>query len=127
MFDLRALRRDHKLSQNALAAILDCGQPFVSQVENGNDPMPQEWKDKLAAKLDISDISRYETDSDKPSQNIIGDYNSGSNVFTMNSEDLLRQFLNAVNDVKKTYEEQLRHANEHISELTAIIVNLSKK
>lgn len=46
--DLKRFRADNKLSQIELANILGIGQSFVSQIENGRNPMPDGIKDKLS-------------------------------------------------------------------------------
>ena len=46
-FDLRKFRRDKGLSQKELAAKLCIGQSFISQIETGKDPMPDELRHKL--------------------------------------------------------------------------------
>lgn len=115
MIDLRTLRRDYQLSQNDLADLLGCGQSFVSQVENGNDPMPSEWIEKLAEKLNISDVSKYIT------------CNITNTELRGNNGDFMRQLLSVVADIKKTYDEQLQFSNEHISRLTTIIEKLAAK
>ena len=49
MFDLKKFRKEKGLSQKELANILGIGQSFVSQIENGKDPMPDSLKEKLTS------------------------------------------------------------------------------
>lgn len=130
MIDIGKLMEDKELTQNDLAEILGVGQGFISQVKNGKDAMPREWEKKLIKKYGISDISKYQMPT---SQNIIGNSNNGSNQINSPDEDLVLRFLTDLADVRKSYDEQLKakdeqinRANNHISELTAIIAKLSK-
>ena len=47
--DLKAFRKANKLSQIQLAEFLGVGQSFISQVELGNRPLPQEQISKILA------------------------------------------------------------------------------
>lgn len=47
MIDLKRFRKYKKISQQAVSAILNCKQSFVSQVEIGDRPMPADWETKL--------------------------------------------------------------------------------
>lgn len=55
-FDLKRFRKENNISQKKLSDILGVGQPFISQIENGKDPMPAAFMSKLA---DIYNISEY--------------------------------------------------------------------
>lgn len=58
MIDLKGFRKAKKLSQVALGDLLGIKQSFVSQIENGIDPMP-EWIEKKLSELYPEDASLY--------------------------------------------------------------------
>ena len=47
MIDLKEFRKANKISQTALADYLGIGQGFVSQMENGERPMPISIEEKI--------------------------------------------------------------------------------
>lgn len=49
MFDLKKFRKENKLTQVQLAEYLNVTQGFVSQVEKGARPMPEEYISKIIA------------------------------------------------------------------------------
>lgn len=57
MFDLKAFRILNKLTQAQLADYLGVTQAFVSQVENGSRPMPEEYISKIEADK-VYDLSK---------------------------------------------------------------------
>lgn len=62
MFDLKKFRKDKKISQKELAAVLSCQQSFVSQVENYKDPMPESWFKILADHYPLSSLEDYQVE-----------------------------------------------------------------
>lgn len=128
MFDLKRFRREKKISQIDLAAAMDCGQSFISQIENGKDRMPDAWIDKLATLYNIENISDYiipdnildgQTYYGGEQQNVNGDNINGTNVTVhkSNTDKLL--------DLLKSKDEALAKAQEHIDRLLAIIEKLT--
>ena len=59
MFDLKRFREDKNLNQKELAVILGITRPFVSQIENGKDPMPEAHIAKLKVLYNLDDVSEY--------------------------------------------------------------------
>ena len=47
--DLKAFRKANKISQLDLADFFGVGQPFISQVEKGDRPLPKEYISRLLA------------------------------------------------------------------------------
>ena len=47
MFDLKEFRKHNGLTQAVVAEYLGVSEPFVSRVESGKDPMPEDKLDKL--------------------------------------------------------------------------------
>lgn len=67
MFDLKKLRKEKKVSQKDLAEELGVGQSFISQMENGKDPVPKTVIAKLVDLYNIENISDYQiADAIKP-------------------------------------------------------------
>lgn len=55
--DIKQLRKDKKLTQTDLANLLNCHQSFISSIEHGVRPMPDNMVEVLSNKYD--DISAY--------------------------------------------------------------------
>jgi predicted transcriptional regulator len=62
MFDLKRFRKDFKVKQEDLAAVLNVQQSFISQVETGKDQMPDNWIDIIKQNYSIDNISDYITE-----------------------------------------------------------------
>jgi len=63
MFDLKRFRKDLRISQTALAEKLGIGQSFISQIESGKDPMPDNFIEKLADIYHVENISDYNVEN----------------------------------------------------------------
>lgn len=50
LFDLKAFRKDKKITQIELTTILDCRQSFISAIESGKRTLPKEKIDILREK-----------------------------------------------------------------------------
>ena len=59
IFDLKRFREDNKLSQKALSEQLGIGQSFISQIENGKDPMPDSLISKIKEIYNLEDVGKY--------------------------------------------------------------------
>jgi len=62
LFDLKAFRKDKKITQIELTTILDCRQSFISAIESGKRTLPKEKIDILREKY--GDISDYITEKE---------------------------------------------------------------
>ena len=58
--DLKKIRKDLTLTQRKFADIFGVPQSFISQIENGKDPMPSHWIPELTRMLNLSDLSIYQ-------------------------------------------------------------------
>lgn len=58
--NLKKIRKDLALTQLKFAEIFDVPQSFISQIENGKDPMPAHWVPMLTKMLNLSDLSTYQ-------------------------------------------------------------------
>lgn len=64
VFDLKGFRRAHGIKQSDIMDMLDCVQSYVSQIENGQRPMPNELIDMLREKYD--DVDDFMVEQDDP-------------------------------------------------------------
>lgn len=63
--DLKRIRKEQKLTQVKLSEITGYPQGFISQMENGNESIPNAFITILADKLHIANIDEYFVDKDK--------------------------------------------------------------
>jgi|GEM_PF-1648252 len=61
--DIKNFRKINKLSQKDLAAIFNCNQSFISQLENNERPIPNDFISTLLA-LGSYDVSMFAKDND---------------------------------------------------------------
>ena len=129
MFDLKRFRREKKISQQDFASAMECGQSFISQIENGKDRMPDTWIDKIANIYSITNIEEYIIPDNMlknqvyyggDQSNINGDNINGNNVTVnkSNTDKLL--------DLLASKESALIKAQEQIDKLLVIIERLTK-
>lgn len=130
MFDLKRFRREKKISQQDFASAMECGQSFISQIENGKDRMPDTWIDKIANIYNVMNIDEYIIPDIMPENqvyyggdqsNINGDNINGNNV-TVNKSNTERLL-----DLLASKEQSLAKAQEHIDKLLALIDRLTTK
>lgn len=129
MFDLKRFRREKKISQQDFASAMECGQSFISQIENGKDRMPGTWIDKIANIYNVTNIEEYIIPDNilenqvyygGDQSNINGDNINGNNVTVnkSNTDKLL--------DLLASKESALIKAQEQIDKLLVIIERLTK-
>lgn len=129
MFDLKRFRREKKISQQDFASAMECGQSFISQIENGKDRMPNTWIDKIANIYNVTNIEEYIIPDNilenqvyygGDQSNINGDNINGNNVTVnkSNTDKLL--------DLLASKESALIKAQEQIDKLLVIIERLTK-
>jgi|GEM_PF-958216 transcriptional regulator with XRE-family HTH domain len=129
MFDLKRFRREKKISQQDFASAMECGQSFISQIENGKDRMPDTWIDKIANIYNVTNIEEYIIPDNilenqvyygGDQSNINGDNINGNNVTVnkSNTDKLL--------DLLASKESALIKAQEQIDKLLVIIERLTK-
>lgn len=130
MFDLKRFRREKKISQQDFASAMECGQSFISQIENGKDRMPDTWIDKIANVYNVTNIEEYIIPDNVlenqayyggDQSNINGDNINGNNV-TVNKTNTERLL-----DLLASKEQSLAKAQEHIDKLLALIDRLTIK
>jgi len=64
VFDLKGFRRAHGIKQTDIMKMLDCVQSYVSQIENGTRPMPENLIEMLRNQYD--DVDDFMTEQDEP-------------------------------------------------------------
>lgn len=64
VFDLKGFRKAHQIQQKDIMGMLDCVQSYVSQIENGQRPVPSELIDMLRERYD--DVDDFMTEADSP-------------------------------------------------------------
>lgn len=66
IFDLRAFRRDHNLTQKEIAEAVNRPQSFLSAIEHGKRSAPPGFLDDLTRLYDVNNISDYIRERDEP-------------------------------------------------------------
>lgn len=94
-YDLPKLRKTLQMTQSQLASLLKISQGFLSSVENGRNPFPDDRIDDLQKVFPNEDLSNYEITSDEP-KNVIGNDNLFSEV-QINDPETLKALLEFVN------------------------------
>ena len=64
VFDLKGFRRAHGIKQSDIMEMLDCVQSYVSQIENGTRPMPDNLIELLRQKYD--DVDNFMAEQEDP-------------------------------------------------------------
>jgi transcriptional regulator with XRE-family HTH domain len=67
MIDLKAFRKVNSITQVDLAAYLEVGQGFISQIEKGSRPLPKEYISRLLANPYGWDTSMLQSEAPQPS------------------------------------------------------------
>lgn len=65
MIDLKLFRKINNITQSELAKYLGVGQSFISQIEKGDRPIPNEYINKILANQDWKDGVQLLTDEGK--------------------------------------------------------------
>lgn len=125
-FNLEKFRKCQKMTQKQIAAIVGCGQSFISAIENGQDKMPVTWITLLEEKLDISDIGDYMTDVIAENDNVVSENNIGTaitgkdiNVNPCISEitRMMETRDSLVRDIMKSRDESMTSKDKQIEKL----------
>ncbi len=68
MADLKAFRKDNKLTQKEAAAYFECTQGFISQIERGERPIPDVFFERIIADNSINKQNMRQPESN-PKEN----------------------------------------------------------
>ncbi|WP_295935435.1 helix-turn-helix transcriptional regulator [uncultured Alistipes sp.] len=60
MIDFKLFRKKNKLTQEAIADYLGCTQGFISQIELGSRPIPDEFMSKISANTEWDSTMLYD-------------------------------------------------------------------
>lgn len=123
MIDLKAFRKANHLTQIDLADYFGVGQGFISQMENGDRPIPKEYISKLLANSCSWDTSML-TASDQPENPAIEkpeERGIVDQLFTLLREEqasnkILLQLLKEKDEKIEALLEELRTYREHKGE-----------
>ena len=67
VFDLKGFRRAHGIRQAEIMEMLDCVQSYVSQIENGQRPIPDELVKMLRERYDdVDDFMQEQNEEQVP-------------------------------------------------------------
>lgn len=127
-FDLKAFRAEKNLTQTELARIFGCNQNFISRIESGERPIPQDKLDIL--QRNYGDISKFYVEVPSVVQRSqSGDNINGNHVEVSKTDSgkLLEVILQQSAQLSKSQEqlsksqEQLSKSQEQIDRLISII------
>lgn len=121
MFDLKRFRKDKKISQGVLADKLGIGQPFVSQIESGKDPMPDNLIMKLSEIFPSDNISSYyikeDIDIKLKNTNVFDIAAMGGEVYAELLNKLIRDKQLAPFALLELKEQEIKELNREIGRL----------
>lgn len=115
-FNLSQLRKDVGITQKDLADILEVSQGFMSSVESGRNPFPEERIGKLIAAFPSINLDMYrmaETNSDK---SVTNSYNNQSPI-NINDKELINFIFEQVNKATAMKNKQLETMQEELVSL----------
>lgn len=126
--DLQRIRKDKGKKQQEIADLMGCKQSFVSQIENGQDSMPDSWIPVLEQELGIEDISRYITYIDDMPNNIATSQNGGTTIagngISVNKE--VDKFIDLLKSRDELLRDIVKEKDAQINRLIGIIEQLNK-
>lgn len=122
-YDLKRLRKEKGLTQQELAKRLNLSQGFLSSVESGRNPFPDERVDELQSLFPDLSLENYEnTVISKEAKIEIGNHNTDSDI-RINDPD---SFSNLITFLKTTIEESRKEKQDNLGELEALRVRNEK-
>lgn len=122
-YDLPRLRKTLNMTQKELAGLLKVSQGFLSSVENGRNPFPDDRVDDLQGVFPKEDLSDYEVTSQNP-QTTIGSDNTQSEV-TVNDPDTLKRMMELINSSIKDEKQVVEGMSSRLFEMQDKIMVLS--
>ena len=122
-YDLPRLRKTLNMTQKELAGLLKVSQGFLSSVENGRNPFPEDRVDDLQGVFPDEDLSDYEVTSQNPQTNI-GSDNSQSEVM-VNDPDTLKRMMEIISASIKDEKQVVEGVSSKLLEMQDKIMVLS--
>ena len=98
-YDIKTLRSEFGITQKELADRLNISQGFLSSVESGRNPFPDERVADLQAIFPEVNLEEYEICT-TTKRAIIGSHNNNSDV-KINDSDLIAKIVDAVAQIPK--------------------------
>lgn len=139
VIDLKSLRDAVGKTQMEIAEILDVGQSYISEIENGNKNVSKRGEALLIAQFgeDICDKFRIDKVDARRTQNFkgpvsggkmpMGDLYEGDQRPAQTTDPDLQAQLNECRAELAKTKKELEQANKRIDKLLSIIENLSKE
>lgn len=116
-YDLKRLRRDKGLTQQELAKRLNISQGFLSSVESGRNPFPDERVDDLQSLFPDLILENYEGNIiSKEAKMEMGSHNTDSDI-RINDPDSFSSLITFLKDAVKGTEKEKQ---EELGELEAM-------
>jgi transcriptional regulator with XRE-family HTH domain len=128
--DIKRLRNEKNITQVELANLTGYPQSFISKMENGNEPTPEAFIEKVKETLNIRDIKPYQVGRDdsksriKASNVVCGKnakWQNGSSDYTVQRLlEMLERWQNKIDEKEAKIEEK----DAEIAELRCRIFEL---
>lgn len=115
-FNLSQLRKDVGITQKDLADILEVSQGFMSSVESGRNPFPDERIGKLLAAFPAIDLDMYRLDDSNEDKSVTNSYNHQSPIH-INDKELITAFIEQVNKTTDLKNDELVRMQEELMSL----------
>lgn len=122
-YDLPKLRKTLNMTQKELARLLKVTQGFLSSVENGRNPFPDDRVDDLQSVFPDVDLSDYEV-SNPAAQTTIGSGNSQSDI-TVNDPATLKAMMQIIRENNKDEQSVVEGASSRLFEMQDRIIALT--
>lgn len=129
-FDLKRFRADKKITQAEMAELFSCKQNFISNMENGIKPIPQDKLDILQSKF--GDISEYYLDISPKQSTTLKDVSpeefmlAGADAFSRQIVKMMNDKLIAPYGMLAEKEIEIEKLNRLVGRLQAEIEELKK-
>jgi transcriptional regulator with XRE-family HTH domain len=129
-FDLKRFRTDKKITQAEIAELFSCKQNFISNIENGIKPIPQDKLDILQSKF--GDISEYYLDISPKKNTTLKDVSpeefmlAGADAFSRQIVKMMNDKLIAPYGMLAEKEIEIEKLNRLVGKLQAEIEELKK-
>ena len=122
-YDLPKLRKTLNMPQKELARLLNVTQGFLSSVENGRNPFPDDRVDDLQSVFPDVDLSDYEV-TPQSAQTTIGSGNSQSDI-TVNDPATLKAMMQIIRETNKDEQSVVEGASSRLFEMQDRIMALT--
>lgn len=102
--DIAQLRKSLGISQNELAQKLQINQSFLSAIENGRSPLPQEKENRLVEIFPDIDLSAFVIDSER---------DASKNVDDLSESEMINMFLQRFHSQAHRHDDNKHHLEHH--------------